>query len=253
MPVKETVNCTQCSSELVRVAWNYSKNRRMLHFFCDNKCKGSWQTQQRESQGFTKEWLEVQYLTLNKSANQIAREIKKDPKRVWEWMRDYGIEIRPRGTDYGQNIKPGQVSFFKGKCHTEETKKKLSEIAKADKRMPFKKENGPPNKGKFGEESINWRGGLTPERQAFYSSDEWVDAVKKVWARDNATCQKCLKNHNQESVRGKFHIHHITSFQIRKYRAILSNLVLLCNECHRWVHSKKNTNKELLREENERN
>ena len=247
MTVRKDVDCSQCGAKINRVFWNYGKNRPITEFFCDNNCKGLWQKLQREKLGFTKEWLFSEYVTNRKSANQIAREIKRDPKRVWEWIRDYGLETRPRGTDYGQNIKLGQKSYFKGKKHSEETKKRLSEIAIKDGRMPFKKENGAPNKGKFGSESFNWKGGLTPERQAFYSSEEWCFAVKEVWKRDKGVCQKCGVIHNN-GLRGTFHIHHIVSFQVREKRSEVSNLVLLCKTCHRWVHSKKNVEKQFIKE-----
>lgn len=248
MSVRKNVNCSWCNSNLNRVVFNYGKNRPIENFFCNNNCKGNWQKKQREDLGFTKAWLINEYVNLKKSANQIAREIGRDPKRVWDWLIDYGIDTRPRGTDYGQNIKKGQVSYFKGKKHSDETKKKLSDIAKSDGRLPFKKENGPPNKGKFGKDSQNWKGGLTPERQSVYSSQEWVNAVKEVWKRDNAICQKCGKHHNEESNRGNFHIHHMVSFQIRELRCNVDNLVLLCKTCHKWVHSRKNTTKQFIKE-----
>ena len=248
MTVRGDVNCSFCNSSLNRVLFNYGKNRKIKDFFCNNACKGAWQKKQREDQGFNKDWLIEQYFNQGKSANQIAREINKDPKRVWEWINDYGLSTRPRGTDYGQNIKKGQVSFFKGKKHSDETKKLLSDIAKADGRMPFKAENGAPFKGKFGSLHPNYKGGLTPERQSVYSSKEWCEAVKQVWKRDKAICQKCGKNHNDEINRGNFHIHHIVSFMVRELRTDLNNLVLLCKDCHKFVHSKNNVNKEFIGE-----
>lgn len=248
MSVRSDVLCTMCGKSINRVTWNYGKNRPILEFFCNTTCKGAWQKKQREDLGFTRDWLEFEYVTNGKSANQIAREIGRDPKRVWEWIVDYGIPTKPRGTDYGQNIKKGQKSYFAGRKHSEETKKKLSDIAKADGRRPYKPENGPPMKGKKGAEANNWKGGVTPERQALYSSEPWINAVKAVWARDKAICQRCGANHNSE-LRGTFHIHHIVSFADSvELRAVPENLVLLCKKCHLWVHSKKNTTKQFIKE-----
>lgn len=240
MSSRKLVNCTQCSKEIKRVVWNYGKNRPILNFFCDNTCKGQWQKEQRESLGYTKDWLIDQYHTQGKSANQIAREVGRDSKRVWEWIRDYGIETRPRGTDYGQCFQVGQESTFKGKKHKKETKEKIRQKSLEDGRVPYLKD------GKHwlhheGAVPGNWKGGITPERQAFYSTIEWSEAVKAVWARDNAICQECGKHHNTEKNRGNFHIHHIVSFKVPELRANVDNLVLLCKSCHRWVHSKKNT------------
>lgn len=86
--------------------------------------------------------------------------------------------------------------------------------------------------------------GATPERQACYSSKEWKWAAKTVWQRDNAECQRCGVSIDQYD--GQFHIHHIISFQVEEYRTEPSNLVLLCEECHRWVHSKDNEEKEWI-------
>lgn len=248
MSVRGHVNCTLCGNDLFRVLWNYGKNRPMNEFFCDNVCKGQWQKEQREALGFTKDWLINEYHVNGKSANQIAKEIGRDSKRVWEWIRDYGLETRPRGTDYGQSFKPGQESVFKGKKHTDENKEKFRQLRLSDGHVPYLK-NGIHWLKHDGAVSPMWKGGITPERQSFYRSDKWKDAVKQVWKRDNATCQKCGKHHNHANARGTFHIHHIVSFMVKQLRAEVSNLLLLCNECHRWVHGKTNTQKLFISEQ----
>lgn len=247
MPVRSSVHCSECGVSINRVTWNYGKNRPITTFFCDNRCKGAWQVKQRENLGFTRQWLFDQYITQGKDANQIGREIGRNGKRVWEWIRDYGIPTRPRGANHDQNlVKDG--STFRGKSHTSETKARFREIALADGRVPWGKNNPHPLKGADSKDHPNWRGGLTPERQAFYASPEWAEAVKAVWDRDNATCQNCGKHHNTTKNRGTFHIHHIVSFAARELRAELSNLILLCRICHLWVHSKKNTTKKFIKE-----
>ena len=142
----------------------------------------------------------------------------------------------------------GQVNPFKGKKHSQETKDKLSAIAIADGRVPWGKGNEPYWRGVTGDKHPSFKGGLTPERQAVYSSREWVDAVKAVWARDNATCQGCGIHHNTAETRGTFHVHHIVSFQVKEMQTETSNLVLLCKDCHKFVHSKKNINKQFIKE-----
>lgn len=99
--------------------------------------------------------------------------------------------------------------------------------------------------GKFKDESPNWRGGITPERQGFYSSAEWVTACSIVYKRDNCTCQRCGVT---KSVKNPIHVHHIVSFAVRHLRAEASNLILLCKRCHNWVHSRENKNKEFILE-----
>ncbi len=94
--------------------------------------------------------------------------------------------------------------------------------------------------GKRGVEVPNWKGGCTPERRAFYSSQEWAMACRTVWKRDKAQCRRCSKT------KTKMHIHHIVTFAVARLRADVDNLVLLCVKCHRFVHSKKNTQMEFI-------
>lgn len=42
------------------------------------------------------------------------------------------------------------------------------------------------------------------------------------------------------------HIHHIVSFAVKGLRAEVTNLALLCVACHRYVHSKRNVDREYL-------
>lgn len=87
--------------------------------------------------------------------------------------------------------------------------------------------------------------GSTPERQACYSSREWKQAVKVVWKRDKASCQRCgIKAQYYD---GKFNIHHIVSFQVKDLRTDPKNLILFCSKCHKWVHSNENNKKEWIK------
>jgi len=90
-----------------------------------------------------------------------------------------------------------------------------------------------------GENHPNWKGGISPERQELYSRKEWKTVVNKVWKRDNATCQLCGAYADHESNK-TFHIHHIISFQVKEKRMNLDNLILLCRDCHIFVHSNQN-------------
>jgi predicted HNH restriction endonuclease len=45
-----------------------------------------------------------------------------------------------------------------------------------------------------------------------------------------------------------FHIHHLRSFAFAELRAIPANLVLVCEACHHFVHSRENVDRELLPE-----
>lgn len=236
------IRCSQCG----KIHFRKKVHPKSINHFCDRICKGEWQKDQRRKQGFTKEWIYEQYWTIGKSADQIAKEINKDPKTVWFWFKADNIPTRPRGSEYGQQFKKGQESAFKGKKHTEENKEKIRQKSLKDGRVPYLK-NGVHWLKHEGAVSPNYKGGISPDRQSFYSSIEWSDAVKKIWERDNAICQRCGKKHNIEENRGTFHIHHIESFLNKEKRADIDNLILLCRSCHLWVHSKKNINKEFIK------
>lgn len=227
---KKLVNCNYCNNELKRY-----QTKTNTHF-CNNICKGNWQIKQREDLGFTKDWLISQYIDMRKGADRIAREIGRDPKRVWEWLKNYGIPVRPRGTDYGQCFKKGYRGSV-GRKLTDAHKEILRQARLKDGHVPYLKD------GKHwlhhpGMKSPNWKGGISPERQSVYSSLQWKDAVKIVWERDNHTCQIC-GIHQNESMDKKFHIHHIVSFHIKELQCEVSNLTLLCPKCHKTKHTKR--------------
>lgn len=211
--------------------------------FCNYECKSQFQ---RLAKPVTKEWLEQKYSVEKMDCTQISKIVHRDPKSVWNWLKDFGIETRKRGTT-------GNGRYAIGKPHnlTDAGRRKLSRMAKSarkkDGHVPYLKNGVHHLKGKRGADTPNWKGGITPERQAFYSSLQWKRAVKAVWKRDNATCQRCGKHHNTTKTRGTFCIHHIVGFENKKLRARVSNLVLLCRPCHLFIHSRKNVNKEFIK------
>jgi hypothetical protein len=212
-----------------------------LHFCCMAH-KAEFQ---RRAKPVTEAWLREHYLDRHENTTQIAHMVHRDPKSVWNWLKDFGIPTRGRGYASEHKFPKGYQSF-KGKHHTEATKARLRETAIADGRVPFSPEVGSYMKGRKGANHPQWKGGITPERQAVYSSPEWCAAVKTVWRRDNATCQKCGRRKNE--VRElPFDIHHIVGFQNRELRTDPANLVLLCEPCHYWVHSRKNQRKEFIK------
>lgn len=96
-----------------------------------------------------------------------------------------------------------------------------------------------------GEANPAWKGGTTPERQKTYKSQVWKETVKAVYARDAYRCVRC--GHHQDHSEHALHAHHISTWATHpELRTDLNNLVTLCAKCHRWVHSKANTDREYL-------
>lgn len=79
-----------------------------------------------------------------------------------------------------------------------------------------------------GEKSRFWRGGVTEKNRAIRTSLEYRDWRKKVFERDNYTCQICLQ-------RGlKLNADHIKPFALfPELRLELSNGRTLCFDCHK--------------------
>jgi hypothetical protein len=199
----------------------------------------------KPTQVLEKDWLFQKYIIEGLSMVDIGRLVDRDPKTILHWMRKYEIPTRPRGDT--KNFKGKHVTH---RVHTEATKEKLRKFAKDTGKVPYLRNGEHFNKGKRGAVVANWKGGITPERQAFYRSNEWKEAVKAVWKRDNAICQRCGLDHRTVDRKSptyrKFPIHHISSFAVVELRADPANLVLLCHDCHMFVHSNKNVNKEFL-------
>jgi 5-methylcytosine-specific restriction protein A len=161
-----------------------------------------------------KEYLVDEYINKQRSTGEIAEEHGCTPAAIIFWLKKHGIPRRD--TSEARAIKHWGATGEANPMH-----------------------------GKTGSSNPNWRGGCTPERQAFYCSAEWADASREVWRRDQRTCQRC----RTVWINGaSFHIHHIVSFAVVELRAEVSNLVLLCEDCHNWVHSRKNKNKDFIEE-----
>lgn len=182
------------------------------------------------------EWLRQKYTTELLDASQIARILKCDSKTAWEWIRAAGIETRKRGFGKPSNLfQPGSQMRL-GIAHTPESKLKVGAASRARHAVPYLK-NGRHWLHEPGVRPPNWKGGITPERQAFYRSPEWKAVARLVWRRDNAQCQRCNLDYRQVDCKTvKFHIHHIVGFAITESRAEPANLVLLCQPCHMWMH-----------------
>lgn len=228
--------CKQCGKTVRK-----QQQKNMNNSFCSRTCKSEWQRTQKP---VDREWLYQKYIVEKLDCTQIAKIVNRNSKRVWEWLKDYDIPTRKRGTTgNGKNTKP-----MLGKKHTPETRKLMSQICIAQGRVPKNRNGAHPMKGRKGARHPKWNGGFTPERNEVYGSNEWKEAVKAVWKRDNATCQRCGLHRSQaKKLDIDFDIHHIVGFAVKELRTEVSNLILLCEPCHYWVHGSKNVNKEFIK------
>lgn len=99
--------------------------------------------------------------------------------------------------------------FFKGRKLSEEVKSKIRKSHLRGEKHPF------------------WKGGITPLNKKIRDSLEYNEWRKKVFERDNYTCQKCgLKG-------GRLEVHHIKPFsQFPELRFDMNNAITLCKGCH---------------------
>lgn len=233
--------CRGCGKQ---VSKQIKGQRRETAQFCTLTC---WKAFQRQNKPVDRDWLYQKYIVEGLDCPSIAALLDCDPKTVWKYLRDCGIPTRPRGSDERQQFKKGQPSLFNGSMLSEESRQKIAEAHKRNGHVPYLKDGKPWMLGRKGTLSTNWKGGVTPERQAVYSSLEWKAASKAAWDRDQATCQRCGKQCATKKDRHVFDIHHIVKFEDSiALRCEVSNLVVLCEPCHYWVHSDANLKKEFL-------
>lgn len=229
-------DCVECGKRTRK-----QLNRKLPAKFCSIVCKARFQ---KRAKPVSREWLFEHYVTNGLDCNQIAKLVHRDGKSVWNWLKDFGIPTRSRGTTgNGWSPSKGTPNPFKGRRHSPESRAIMSALAKATGRVPYKPEIGSYMKGRKGANTPGWKGGITPDRQSFYTTDEWRLARRVVYKRDQKTCQRCGKGFRSGL---SFDIHHIKGFACVELRATPSNLVLLCEPCHYWVHSKENTQLEFI-------
>ena len=163
---------------------------------------------------WNKKWLYNQYVNCNKSAIEIAEDGGVTENAILYWLQKHNIKCR-------------DMKEIRNRKHWG--------LAGQDNPMWGRKGNLNPR----------WLGGITPERQSFYISQEWKDVCLLVWKRDNATCRRCGLD-KRTHINIPFHIHHIESFANKDLRSEINNLVLLCEKCHHFIHSRENIDCEYL-------
>src|SRR6185295_8351265 len=95
---------------------------------------------------------------------------------------------------------------------------------------------------RMGAGNRRWKGGVTSKQRLFFGSSEWKRICRDIWARDRGRCRLCRKRPERGEV------HHIATWgRFPKLRTDPGNLILLCYGCHKWVHSRTNTEGRFIR------
>ena len=88
-----------------------------------------------------------------------------------------------------------------------------------------------PMYGRTGENSPNWKGGVSSENQIIRHSSDYKEWRTAVFKRDDHTCQKCKKRG------GTLNAHHIEGYNFNpELRTEISNGITLCKDCHQNFH-----------------
>jgi hypothetical protein len=190
----------------------------------------------------TNEQLVALYVEQKLGCGELGKMFERDPKTVYYWLKQAGIQTRARGTDPAQWFATGgqDPRSFSGTKHSAESKAKIGAASRG--RTPWLRGGAHWLHTVPADRNPKWKGGITPERQEFYRSAEWKRVVKAVWYRADACCECCGLNWRtiDRKTTPTFPIHHIVTFAVRELRAAINNLALLCRPCHLWVHSNKN-------------
>lgn len=171
-------------------------------------------THWRKPQRFReREYLEGEYVTKKRSASEIAADFGVTTEAVIFWLRKN--QIPRRTVSQARAIKKWGLSGAANGMH-----------------------------GRCGAKNPRWIDGSSPLRQTMYSRCFWKELAKAVYKRDGYKCVRCSSPHK---VGNKLHAHHVKPWAGNPdARFSLSNIISLCETCHRWVHSTRNVNREHL-------
>ena len=149
-----------------------------------------------------KEWLNFEYIINLKPAKQIAKEQGCTENNILYFLKKHGIKTRS-----------------------------MSEIRSKKNWGLCGSKNG--IFGRTGLDNPNWDGGHSPERQSKYARSAWKILAKSILKRDNYRCNKCDSGN-------KLIVHHIKKWsRYPELRFTPSNLLTVCEVCHRKIHSRR--------------
>ena len=141
-------------------------------------------------------------------------------------------ETRIKISEYKKN----KIPWMKGKKHSLETKKVISDLKTGIKLTEeHKKKIGDSLRGS---KSYMWKGGVSKDKRIGIKYIQWRS---DVFLRDNWTCQTC-------GIRGVYlEAHHVKSWvKYPELRYSLDNGVSLCKECHKLTDNYKGKKYETI-------
>lgn len=230
------VQCSWCNKSLKRPPW-WAK-RKQLHF-CDNKCRGKWQSTQTGENANAYKGTMVQV-----PCSHCGKTVERDPSKIERNDNNFcnfDCYSEWRKTNF---LDEGNPNFS-----TPAIKTQCAYCGKPIKRKPWKfgqterihhfcchdhraKWVGEKNSG---ENSRHWKGGTLR-----YRGPNWNRQSQRARKRDNHTCQHC--GITREEVGQSLDVHHIQPFRTfgytpgenDNYRQAnrLANLITLCRSCH---------------------
>lgn len=140
----------------------------------------------------------------------------------------------------------GRISTFKGRHHSEECKRKLSEARKGSKSPMDGRQHSLESRKKMsatkrerdsavkGPAHHAYKDGKMPERRGLRFTMEYKRWRFDVFARDGFKCQDC-----GDARGGNLHAHHLKPFaDFPELRFEVSNGLTLCRKCHKKRHAK---------------
>jgi hypothetical protein len=172
------------------------------------------------------------YLEL-KSSYKVAKRYNTSATAVKRILKDLGV-LRTQK----QAAQERECSGFKGKKHTNETRKKLSKGASkrtGSKNSFFGKNHSKKTRKKLsenakkrtGKRNPNYKHGKNFRRPRDFKNAEMQKLRNFVFNRDKHTCKFCFVKG------GHLHAHHVIPFWV-KQNAFLDadNLITVCTKCH---------------------
>jgi hypothetical protein len=156
------------------------------------------------------------------SMRDISRKFHVGETVVWKRLKEFGIKLRDY-EDGGHRKKPGRT-------FSEQHRRNLSLSKRA--------------KGRTGEKSPSWRGGMTAINYRLRTSSaykQWKREALALWGNKCSNCgvvNKSLCNHCGHKT--TLHVHHVRSFaKFPADRFDPKNSEVLCAGCHYSKHRRK--------------